>query len=126
MSENKTIVCIVCPMGCQINVSFDGKEITGISGNSCIRGKEYAIAECMNPVRTLTSTVRVVNGELPVAPVKTNKPIPKHLITCCMSEINHKHVKAPVFIGDIVIKNILGTNADVIATADIMPCEGDG
>jgi CxxC motif-containing protein len=37
----------------------------------------------------------------------------------CMKEINKVTINAPVKIGDIVIKNVLETGVDVIATKNI-------
>ena len=34
----------------------------------------------------------------------------------CMKVINEAKVSAPVKIGDVVIKNILGTGVDIVAT----------
>ncbi|NLO40763.1 MAG: DUF1667 domain-containing protein [Ruminiclostridium sp.] len=115
----KKLVCIVCPVGCQMVVSQNEEDIEKVSGNQCKRGREYAIAECTNPVRTVTSTIAVLNGELPVAPVKTDKPIPKQLISDCMREINQCIAQAPVRIGDIIIRNVLDTGSNIVATSNI-------
>ncbi|MBP7176431.1 MAG: DUF1667 domain-containing protein [Thermoclostridium sp.] len=123
MAEKK-LVCIVCPMGCQMVVSQNEEDaIEKVTGNQCKRGREYAIAECTNPVRTVTSTIAVLNGELPVAPVKTDKPIPKHLISECMRIFNQCMVQAPVSIGDIIVRNILDTGANIVATSNIGEAE---
>lgn len=115
----KKLTCIICPVGCQLEVSQNGGTVEMVSGNQCRRGREYAIAECTNPVRTVTSTVAVLNGELPVAPVKTDKPVSKGLISECMLEISQCTVKAPLWIGDIVIRNVLNTGANIVITANI-------
>jgi CxxC motif-containing protein len=104
-------------------VSQNETGIEKVSGNQCKRGREYAIAECTNPVRTVTSTIAVLNGELPVAPVKTDKPIPKQLISECMREINQCIAQAPVRIGDIIIRNILDTGSNIMATSNISAAE---
>jgi CxxC motif-containing protein len=65
------------------------------------------------------------NGELDVAPVKTDKPIPRHLISDCMREINQCAVKAPVRVGDIVISNVLNTGANIVITANINAIKPD-
>ncbi|MFA7637590.1 MAG: DUF1667 domain-containing protein [Monoglobales bacterium] len=49
---------------------------------------------------------------------RSNKPLPNDKIFCCMDEIRKLSVKAPVKRGDILIADILGTGADIIATAD--------
>ena len=81
----KEIICICCPKGCHLKVNADENKV---SGNSCERGAEYGINEVTNPVRVITSTVKVENGDSPVVPVKTKNPIPKALNFKCMEEIN--------------------------------------
>ena len=88
--ENKNLTCIVCPMGCNIRVEKDGDKILCVEGNTCPRGKEYAISEVTNPVRMLTSTISCDNGEL--LPVKTKKPIPKGKLKEYMDVINNLQI----------------------------------
>ena len=64
----------------------------------------------------VTSTVKVNNGEHPVVPCKTSKPVPKGLMFEIMEEINKVTVEAPVRMGEIIIENVCGTGADIIAT----------
>lgn len=110
----KELTCIICPQGCNIKVEIKGNNIVNIEGNSCKRGYEYAISEVKNPVRTLTTTLKLQNGK--VIPVKTDKPIPKDMIFKFMQEINKQVIKEPVKIGDILIKNVLKTDVNIIAT----------
>ncbi|MBQ8310509.1 MAG: DUF1667 domain-containing protein [Clostridia bacterium] len=112
----KELTCIVCPMGCRLTVELDGGEIRSVTGNTCPRGKQYAIDECTHPMRTVTSTARASDGA-PVA-VKTDRAIPKELMIACMEEINRATVTLPAQIGDIVIENLLGTGVNVIVTAN--------
>lgn len=116
MSKIK-MTCIVCPMGCQMDVEV-GSEIK-VSGNTCKRGHDYAIKECTNPTRTITSTVAVDNGELPVVPVKTAGEVPKTMIMDCMKIIRQLRVEAPVKTGDVLLDGILGTGVKIVATRDI-------
>ena len=37
----------------------------------------------------------------------------------CMKEINKVHVKAPVSIGDVVLKDVLGLGVDIVATKNV-------
>lgn len=112
----RELICISCPKGCHLKV--DEEKLT-VSGNSCPKGAEYGINEVTNPVRIVTSTVKVSGGEVPVVPVKTEKAIPKGLIMKCMEEINSITIKAPVMIGDIVVNNILETGVNVVATKNV-------
>ncbi len=113
----RELVCVSCPLGCSLKVelSEDGGVIN-VEGNTCPRGKKYAVDECTNPVRMVTSTVKVTGGEHPVVPCKTSKPVPKSMMFEIMKEINSTTVKAPVKMGDVLIENVCSTGADIIAT----------
>jgi CxxC motif-containing protein len=104
-------------MGCQLQVELEDGVVKSVSGNTCPRGKQYAIDECTHPMRTITSTARTENGE--VVPVKTDRTVPKELMFDCMKEINKAVVKLPAKIGDVVVENILGTGANVVVTANM-------
>ena len=112
----RELTCIVCPMGCRLTVSLDGGKVCEVIGNTCPRGKQYAIDECIHPMRTVTSTARASDGGM--IAVKTDRAIPKELMFDCMREINRVTVVLPARIGDIVIENLLGTGANVIVTAN--------
>ena len=108
----RNLTCIVCPMGCSIDVEIENGDVLSVTGNTCKRGEEYAKNECISPVRTITSTVRCDDGS--VVPVKTDKPIPKDKIFECMEIINNAVAHLPISAGDVIIKNVYGSN--VIAT----------
>ena len=112
----RELICICCPKGCHLKVNIDENKV---SGNSCKRGAEYGLNEVSNPVRVITTTVKVEDAVLPVVPVKTKEPIPKGLNFQCMKEINKTVVSAPVKLGDIIIKNVLGTGVDIVACRDV-------
>ncbi len=113
----RDLTCIVCPIGCQLSVTIENGVVTEVTGNTCPRGKQYAIDECTNPVRTVTTTARTSSGG--VIPVKTDRPIPKDLMFECMREIDRSVVTLPAFIGGVVIENLLKTGANVIVTANM-------
>ncbi|MBO5931672.1 MAG: DUF1667 domain-containing protein [Clostridia bacterium] len=113
----RSLTCIVCPIGCQLTVTLEDGVVTEVVGNTCPRGKQYAIDECTHPVRTITTTARTADGG--VIPVKTSQPIPKELMFECMNVINGAVVTLPAQIGDVVIANLLGTGADVVVTANM-------
>ena len=114
---DRKIVCIICPRGCEITVSDKGNGEYDVSGNKCRRGSAYALSEVTAPVRVLTSTMRFAVGK--VLPVKTDRPIPKSELFACMEVINSTLIeKQPVKAGDVLIENIRGLGANVIATAD--------
>lgn len=115
----RELICIVCPRGCHLKVTSENDNYK-VTGNSCPRGEKYAISEITNPTRMVTSTVRVLDGDLTRLPVVTSKPIPKRMIFEVMKEINKTYVYAPIKTHQVIIKNILGLDADIYATRDVM------
>ena len=119
MTDDKKITCIVCPIGCKIQVKTDGKYFEICDGQKCKRGIEYARSEALDPRRMLTSSILVKNGKWPLVSVKSSKPVPKNKIFDVLKEIKKSSVKAPVNLGQIVIKNVSGTKIDIITTKSI-------
>lgn len=113
----KNLICIVCPRGCRLTVDEENGCI--VTGNQCPRGEEYGKNEILNPVRTLTTTVRIESKSMKLCPVRTEKPIPKAKMFEAVRILNSVSLKAPVKTGDIALKDILNTGADVIVTRDI-------
>ena len=111
----KEFVCISCPVGCRLTVWDDEGEVK-VSGNTCKRGDAYARTECVNPVRSLATTVKVSGGIHNVVPCKSAGALPKGKIMDCMKEIAKVEAKAPVKLGDVLISDILGTGIDIVAT----------
>ncbi len=114
----KEFTCVSCPMGCKLTAVKEADEYK-IEGYTCKRGLQYGLQEMKDPRRNISSTVRVKNGFLSMLPVKTAAPIPKDRIFSVMEEINHTQVTVPVFVGDVVISNVLQTGVDIIATRNM-------
>ncbi|MCI5606531.1 MAG: DUF1667 domain-containing protein [Treponema sp.] len=122
-TETFPMTCIICPMGCTMEVTIedDGttKNVTNITDNGCKRGPEYVKKEFLNPTRTLTTTIGVTGGSLAVVPVKSAGEVPKKMLFQCMEVVRRTCVKAPVKTGDILIHDILGTGINVVACANV-------
>ncbi len=112
----RKITCILCPRGCAMTVSGEVGNLQ-VTGNTCPKGAEYAINECTNPVRTVTSIVRINNRKDTMVSVKTEQPIPKGKMMDVMSRLRSISVSAPVKIGDVILPDVFGTK--VIATKTI-------
>ena len=112
----KELICVSCPMGCRITVTMEGKEILSVTGNTCPRGEAYARQECVQPMRILTSTVRILNGTHRVLPVSTEKEIPLELMEKAMEEVREITVHAPVEVDQVVLENIAGTGVNLNAS----------
>lgn len=115
----KEFTCIMCPQGCSLKVELAEGQEPRAWGFSCPKGQEYAVQEALAPKRGIATSVYVEGGELPLASVRLSAPIPKEDIFKAMEEIRRVRLKAPVYMGQVVISGILGTEADVIATKDV-------
>ena len=117
----KNMTCIICPMGCNLDITFDDATSTvlKVTDNGCPRGPKYAAKELTNPTRTLTSTIKVTAGTLPVVPVKSAAELPRDSLLQFMEVIRRATAPAPIRIGDVLIPDILGSGVDIIATADV-------
>lgn len=104
----RELTCIVCPVGCNLVAQIEEGEVVSVTGNTCPRGKIYAETECVAPMRTITTTVRCQGGE--ILPVKTDRPIPKEKIFDAMKIINNASPVLPISVGDVIIKDVYGSN----------------
>lgn len=110
----RNITCTVCPMGCSLVVSkVDGEY--KVEGNTCKRGAKYGVEEVTNPRRVITTTVKLNGGYLNLLPVKTNDSVPKELMFDIMKLLDRVEVNAPVSVGDVIVKDVLGTGVDVVS-----------
>ena len=116
--------CTVCPFGCELRVAEDDNGSLTVTGNTCPRGEKYGIAEVKNPVRTLTSTVRIdgvsaIHPALALLPVKTDKPIPKAKLFEGMKVIKTLSVKPPLRSGSVVYEDFIEKGVNLISGRDI-------
>ena len=112
----RKFVCVSCPVGCELEVELDHQGTLKVTGDRCPRGEAYAWEEITEPKRVLPTSVKVVGGELPLASVRTDRPIPKGLIPQVMELIKKLSVPAPVEVGQVLLKDLLGTGANLVAT----------
>ena len=104
----RELTCIVCPIGCSLVAEMEDGKVISVSGNTCPRGKVYAETECVAPMRTVTTTVRCIGGG--ILPVKTDRTIPKEKVFDAMKIINNLHPVLPISAGDIIMKDVFGSN----------------
>lgn len=113
----RELTCIVCPKGCPLRVELEDGVVKSVTGHTCPRGLQYANDECIHPMRTVTSTVLAKDGR--VIPVKTDRTIPKEKMFECMELINATVIELPVSVGQILLPDLLGTGANLVATANM-------
>ena len=114
--ETKKMTCLECPRGCQLEINVDTLEVTG---NTCPRGEAFAKAEITNPLRVLTTTVRINSKTEVMLPVRTQTGMPKAKMFDAMEFIKDIRVNAPIFVGDVVVSDLCGTGVDLIATKNV-------
>lgn len=116
----KNLTCISCPIGCYLTVTMEEGEVKTVTGNTCKRGITYAQNECTNPLRVVTSTVKIQSKHLRMVPVKTQNPIPKEKIFDCLRAMKSIELKAPITVGSVILEDVCGSGINVVATRDIL------
>ncbi|WP_422484384.1 DUF1667 domain-containing protein [Gudongella sp. DL1XJH-153] len=111
---NSKITCSICEMACEITIE-QYENSTIISGNRCGRGSQLAEKHLTNNQKIVTGRCLLSGGQMSRLPVSTTKEIPTELIDKVLKTIQKTAVDAPVVRGQIIIRNILNTGADVIA-----------
>jgi len=118
MTKRK-LICVSCPVGCEILVELSDGQVQRLEGNRCKRGETYARQETIEPMRVLATSVKVLGGDRPVASIKTDSPVPKAMIPEIMEFVRALAVDAPVGIGQVLTSNVLGSGANLIATRPV-------
>jgi len=114
--ERKHFTCVTCPVGCEVDVELQNGSIVSLKGNKCDKVKEFVLQELKEPMRVLTTTVRIEGAKWAMLPVRTNKSIPKRLFLQAIGELASIDLKAPVHISEVIIRDIAGSGANIVAT----------
>jgi CxxC motif-containing protein len=113
-------LCIGCPLGCRLEVEEDERDtIVEVRGWSCKKGERYGRQEHTDPRRMVTTTVGIEGASLARLPVKTSRSVPKDQVGEVCRLLRSLKVAAPVRMGDVVLADIAGSGADVVATRDL-------
>ena len=113
----RELTCIICPRGCSLTADITNGVVT-VTGNACPKGQDYAVNECTNPVRTVTATVRVSNRYNTMASVKTVTPVSKNSMMDVMTVLRKTQIEAPCQIGDVILKNVCGSDIVITKAVD--------
>ncbi len=119
MTNSQNLICVTCPRGCSLTISYDDQDQITITGNQCKRGAAYAKAELSDPRRMIASTVRIRGGIHKMLPISTNAPFPKGKIMNLMAFLKSVEISAPVKMGDILIENVLNTGIAMVASRNM-------
>lgn len=113
----RKLICVQCPLGCQLTVAYDGVHEPVVTGNTCKNGEIYGKSEVTDPRRTLTTSVRVEGGRVPVS-VRSEKPIPKAVLKDCLALLHQTVLPRGSRAGTVVIENVLDTGINIVTTRD--------
>lgn len=120
MAKEVKIICVGCPLGCEVKLSPDDKgEVTEVSGHECKEGRGYAIEEYRNPVRVLCGTVLTQGSSHPLLSIRSKTPILRTKLVEGTKVLAKVRAKPPIKVGDVIMSNLLGTGVDVVATSDL-------
>jgi len=117
--EKKHFTCIICPIGCDIDVEIQNGNVVSIKGSRCEKGREFVLQELEEPTRILTTTVPVKGAKWAMLPVRTDKPIPKRLLSRVIGQLADIELQAPVKMYHVIVKNVAGTDANIVATRNM-------
>jgi len=117
--EKKHFTCVICPLGCEIDVELQGGNVVSMEGNKCQKGKEFVLQELEEPMRILTTTVPIKGAKWAMLPVRTDKAIPKRLLFKVIEQLADIELQAPVKMYDVILKNTAGTGANIVATRNM-------
>jgi CxxC motif-containing protein len=87
-----------------------------MEGNKCEKSEEFVSQELIEPMRILTTTVRIQGARWAVIPVRSDTAVPKRLFPRIMKQLRRIKLQAPVSMLDVVVKDSAGTGANIIAT----------
>ena len=110
----RKMVCISCPLGCRLTVTWEDENDITVKGNKCAKGESYAQEEILAPKRVVTATVWATAGRR--LPVKTNAPLLKSYIPALLNELYGMEIESPIKCGDVLLNNFEGTGVDLVAT----------
>jgi len=113
------LTCLLCPIGCELVVEREGDGVR-VQGQECDKGLDFAAEEILRPKRNLAASVPLAGTEDRMVSVRLSDRVPREMLFPILKEIAALRPAAPVRRGDVLIKNVLGTGADVISTRTVV------
>jgi len=114
------LTCVLCPVGCELEVSRDGSSDVQVTGNQCDKGIPFAVEEVLHPKRNLATSVPVRGTAATMVSVRLSGPVPREMIFPILAEVAKLRPEAPVRRGQVLIADVLATGVDVIATRTVV------
>jgi CxxC motif-containing protein len=121
MSESAAVdrlTCILCPVGCELESRRTDRGLD-VRGNQCEKGIDFATEEVLYPKRNLATSVPVRGSETKMVSVRLSDRVPREMIFPILGEIARLRPAPPVRRGQVLIRDVLGTGVDVVATRTV-------
>jgi CxxC motif-containing protein len=110
----KQYTCLTCPNCCALTT--DG---TLVSGNKCEKGQAFACQEWIEPLRVITTTIRVnAKDGVHILPVKTTSPVPLTQLPTLMQKIKSLHFKKVPSLGSKIVIGASPEPLEIIVTGE--------
>jgi CxxC motif-containing protein len=112
------MTCLLCPAGCELEVREENGRVEVI-GARCAKGEAFGAEEVLYPLRNLATSVPLAGTEADMVSVRLSRRVSRDLIFPILAAIAELRPAAPVRRGQVLIADVLGSGADVIATRSI-------
>lgn len=113
------LTCVLCPVGCELEVATDAAGGLAVRGNQCEKGVPFAVEEVLRPKRNLATSVPARGTADLMVSVRLSGTVPRETIFPILDEIAKLRPEVPVRRGQVLIADVLGTGVDVIATRTV-------
>ncbi len=111
-------ICIVCPRGCLMQYEYvDGKLV--VTDNHCKRGPDYLAQELTRPKRMLTTTMKVLGGDIDVVAVHSSEYVDKGDVFEIIKELKKITLKAPIKCNEVLVDSILGKEITIKSSKEV-------
>jgi CxxC motif-containing protein len=114
------LTCVLCPVGCELEIGRDAAGELRVDGYQCDKGVPFALEEILRPKRNLATSVPVRGAATKLVSVRLSAAVPREMLFPVLAEIAKLRPEAPVHRGQVLIADVLGTGADVIATRTVV------
>jgi CxxC motif-containing protein len=114
------LTCVLCPVGCELEIAKNAAGDLEVTGNQCDKGVAFAVEEVLRPKRNLATSVPVEGTAARMVSVRLTAAVPRELVFPILAEIAKLRPRTPVRRGQVLIANVLGSGADVIATRTVL------
>ncbi len=113
------MTCLLCPAGCELEVREENGRVE-VLGARCAKGEAFGAEEVLYPLRNLATSVPLAGTETDMVSVRLSRRVSRDLIFPILAAIAELRLAAPVRRGQVLIDDVLGSGADVIATRSVL------